>query len=155
MPEVIECRGRNGWFKYKDHSIWLHDNVATVPILNVNLYSKYPASVAPIIVLGRADDVLALFEDIVAAMKLKMEKPKPRMAIVLEGGLVTEVFCDAKIELDVLVIDKDDDSEEWAVYSSKKIQVEPPVVDNLFHNARNVIRSLHATEGSPEVPRPE
>jgi hypothetical protein len=42
-----------------------------------------------------------------------MEKAKPRLVIVCEGGLVREVFCDQELDIAIVDYDVDGVNGEW------------------------------------------
>jgi hypothetical protein len=95
-------------------------------------------------------------------MKEKIQKPKPRMAIVVEDGIITDVFCDTKLDIEVLVMDQDEESDDPAVYSYKIIQVQPCVIRDLYGRAKKwfqkydrLFPTSHATGSSLEAPPSE
>lgn len=70
---MIECRGRNGWFKYAKHYV---KDVSSPSLrergheVHVGVYSASPPrNAAPIMLCGPVDELLELFEGIVKELK--------------------------------------------------------------------------------------
>ena len=63
---MIDCRGRNGWFKFNRNNVigntW-NDNK------EINFYSKRAAYTPPIIFMGKKKELINLFEDILNKLK--------------------------------------------------------------------------------------
>ncbi|MFH1721199.1 MAG: hypothetical protein ABH950_01195 [Candidatus Altiarchaeota archaeon] len=61
---MIECRGRNGWFKL-DHTETIVGKQDTF----ICLYSKIHGKVAPIMLTGSKDELLTLLNNIIDGIK--------------------------------------------------------------------------------------
>ncbi|MBM4286471.1 MAG: hypothetical protein FJ128_14685 [Deltaproteobacteria bacterium] len=79
---MIECRGRNGWFRYSRHRVRVEPDAYTGSIVaRVAIFSKREATnVAPIFLEGPKDEVRDLLKQLLAEVKEPWkaeEKPPP------------------------------------------------------------------------------
>ena len=73
-------------------------------------------------------------------MKEKMDKPKPRMAIVVEDGIVQSVHADH--DVDVLVVDYDDNADDPVLYGRPTVERDPRVIEELAKEAQAFMDDL-------------
>lgn len=63
---MITCKGRNGYFKFKQHWIFKDKRDQTITI---GFQSQRPGKSSPVIVYGPQDEVLKLFQGITKEIK--------------------------------------------------------------------------------------
>jgi len=92
---TIECRGRNGWFRYFSSDVW-----AVESSVHINLFSKRRGEFPPIHIEGPKAEILALLEE----LRTKVAGTD-RIVIVMRKGLIDEVFTNRPAA--IAVIDPD------------------------------------------------
>lgn len=78
---MVECRGRNGWFKYNSNTVTVSEHTGECFVsINSTRHGKMP----PIMITGKVDEVKRLIDSIQEALSKKM-KPSSGESTIQEG----------------------------------------------------------------------
>jgi hypothetical protein len=67
---MIECRGRNGWFRFHRYVVLQN----TTDGVGISLFSRVPSSFPPIYIEGPKEDLANLLRDVLREVIGKSEK---------------------------------------------------------------------------------
>jgi DNA repair protein RadC len=62
---------------------------------------------------------------------------RPRIVILVEGGIVRYVASDQPLDIDVLVVDVDDDAIDETVYTEHRIAHSPVYVETIYKELKD------------------
>lgn len=65
----------------------------------------------------------------------KTARKRPRLVILIRDGLLELVAADQEIDIEVLKVDVDDQSEEETIYRIETVEVDTRTVEYHFHKA--------------------
>ena len=80
MPKnKIECRGRNGWFNYHSHYVFVSKGEPVIPedpehLAFVDISSIRVGQYAPIRLIGSAPDIIEVLKDIIQKLEQGMQE---------------------------------------------------------------------------------
>lgn len=57
----INCKGRNGWFKFHKHQVYSW-KIGTASVVLIDVHSKQKGKEAPVVIGGPQDKIIALLE---------------------------------------------------------------------------------------------
>jgi hypothetical protein len=114
VPEKIECRGRNGWFDYNRFNVSVYSSTTNGPITYLQISSKRNnRGWAPITIMGPAEQVLAMLEDMTGTLRDAMRKPKLEILVVIEDGNISRVVANQRNDVKVLELNREDAADDW------------------------------------------
>lgn len=66
--KAIGCKGRNGFFEYHTHNVFSW-KIGLARVVILDIFSKQKGKEAPLVIGGPQDEMIALFESILAGAR--------------------------------------------------------------------------------------